>query len=397
MKKVLPWIGTIAALALVGGASFWAGRSQNAGSPSAPAAATAASATNAAKGPSGPPPAIVEVASAQLTKLAQGITAVGSLRSDESVVLRPEVAGRVAEILFREGQPVKKGASLVRFDASVQRAELQQAEANLSLSKSKVDRAVDLQKKGFLSAQAKDEAENNFRVTQAAYDLAAAKLTKLEIKAPFNGTMGLRMVSVGDYIRDGQDIANLEAIDPLKVDFRVPEIFFKQVTSGQSLQVTLDAIPNKTFEGKVLAINPLVDTNGRSIVIRAIVRNADARLRPGMFARVRLLTNDSQDGLTIPEQALVSAGDEFFVYKVTDNRAQRTKIEIGQRREGIVEIVRGLVKDDIVVIAGQLKIRDGAPVKTADVKPATEVTKSNATTVPAASSLTSPTTSPAKL
>ena len=322
----------------------------------------------------------------QATKLAQSITAVGSLRSDESVVIRPEISGRVAEILFAEGARVAKGAPLIRLDASVQRAELAQAEANLSLNKSKLDRALDLQKKGFISSQAKDEADNNFKVAQASHDLALAKLTKLEIKAPFSGTVGLRSVSVGDYIRDGQDIANLEALDPLKVDFRVPEIFLKQVASGQALQVNLDAFPNQSFEGKVLAINPLLDANGRSIVIRAVVKNADARLRPGMFARVRLLTSYVQDAMTIPEQALLPQGEEFYVFRVVDGRAARIKVEIGQRREGVVEILRGLGKDDVIVTAGQLKIRDGAAVKIASAVP---------NTVQSTAPNTAPTTSPA--
>lgn len=301
-----------------------------------------------------------------MREVAQGITAVGSLRSDESVIVRPEVSGRIAEIMFTEGQRVKKGSVLVRFDASVQRAELQQAEANLNLSKSKLERALDLQKRGFISSQARDEAESNNRVAQAAFDLASARLSKLEIRAPFSGTMGLRSVSVGDYVRDGQDIANLEAIDPLKVDFRVPELFLKEVANGQSLQVTLDAFPSQVFQGRVFAINPLLDANGRSIVIRAVVKNADARLRPGMFARVRLLTSNKQEGMVIPEQAVVPSGDEFFVFRVTDGRASRTKIEIGQRQAGVVEVVRGLNKDDLVVTAGQLKIRDGAPVNIAN-------------------------------
>jgi membrane fusion protein, multidrug efflux system len=381
MKKQfsLPLIAAAATLlALVGGGAFWLGKKQGV-TPTTTVSVANTPAKTDAQGSS----TVVEAVPVKTSTLAQGITAVGSLRSDESVVIRPEVAGRIAEILFQEGKPVRKGATLVRFDASVQRAELQQAEANLNLNKNKLDRAIDLQKKGFISSQAKDEAENNFRVAQASYDLASAKLTKLEIKAPFSGTVGLRSVSVGDYIRDGQDIANLEALDPLKVDFRVPEIFLKQVASGQSLQVNLDAFPNQAFEGKVLAINPLLDTNGRSIVIRAVVKNADARLRPGMFARVRLLTSDVQDAMTIPEQALLPQGEEFYVFRVADGRASRVKVEIGQRREGVVEILRGIAKDDVIVTAGQLKIRDGAPVKVA----ATGLPN----TAPALSSTVSPT------
>ncbi len=372
--------GIVALLLLVGFSAFWFGKNQSAVSTTSAGTTTTAAKPEASAGNA----TVVEAATVKTSKLAQGITAVGSLRSDESVVIRPEVAGRIAEILFQEGKPVRKGAPLVRFDASVQQAELQQAAANLNLSKNKFDRAVDLQKKGFISSQAKDEADNNYKVAQASHDLASAKLTKLEIKAPFSGTVGLRLVSIGDYIRDGQDIANLESLDPLKVDFRVPEIFLKQVASGQALQVNLDAFPNQAFEGKVLAINPLLDANGRSIVIRAVVKNADARLRPGMFARVRLLTSDVQDAMTIPEQALLPQGEEFYVFRVSEGRATRVKVEIGQRREGVVEILRGVSKDDVIVTAGQLKIRDGAAVKLANASapPAPSSSGSTATITP---------------
>jgi membrane fusion protein, multidrug efflux system len=152
---------------------------------------------------------------------------------------------------------------------------------------------------------------------------------------------------------------------------------------------------NKTFDGKVLAINPLVDANGRSIVVRAIVGNADARLRPGMFARVRLLTSESQESLTIPEQALIPTGDEFYVYKLAENRVQRTRIEIGQRREGVVEVVRGLAKEDKVVIAGQAKIRDGAPVQVAETKPAANADKVAAPAAAPVTTAPAPATAPA--
>jgi membrane fusion protein (multidrug efflux system) len=350
MKRILPLIGILAAIALVGFAGYWLG---------------SRSSTVAAAAPQKTPgsvPIAVEGATVALASLPQGIAAVGSLRSDEAVVLRPEVAGRISEILFREGQRVGKGDMLVRFDNSVLLAELAQAKANLELSKSKFERAVDLQKKNFISSQARDEAENNYRVSQASVELAAAKLSKLELRAPFSGIVGLRTVSVGDYVKDGQDMVNLEGVDPLKVDFRVPEIYLRQVAAGQSLQVSLDAFPNRFFQGKVYAINPLVDVNGRSIVIRALVGNSDARLRPGMFARVRLLFSEKHDSLVIPEQALMPVGDDQYVYRIVEGRALRVRVAVGQRNNARVEILDGLQAGDMVVTAGQNKIRDGAHV-----------------------------------
>jgi membrane fusion protein (multidrug efflux system) len=321
----------------------------------------------AGKGPGGqggaPPATVVEAVKVATMPMPQAITAVGSLRSDESITVRPEVAGRISAIQFQEGQRVVKGSTLVKLDPAINAAEVQQARANLSLAKSKFDRAVDLSKSNFISGQARDEAENNLRVAEAALQLAEAKLAKTEIKAPFSGIIGLRVVSVGDYVKEGADVVNLESIDPLKVDFRVPETYLGQVQVGQTLQVSLDALPGKTFEGKVFAVNPLVDAAGRAIVIRAIVRNADTSLRPGMFARVRLITRQDKDALVVPEQAIVPLGDEQFVFRVVDGKAARVKIDVGQRRDGKVEIVRGLAAGDLVVTSGQLKIRDGSAVK----------------------------------
>jgi membrane fusion protein (multidrug efflux system) len=368
MKKNLVVAGIVAGLLFIGGGGYWIGKTQsNANSSGNTAGAPPATAKTGNSGPGSSGGGItIEATKVKSVRMSQGLTAVGSLRSDESVTIRPEVSGRISEIGFREGQRVEQGAILIRFDTSVQRAELQQAEANFGLSKSRLERSRDLFTKGFISAQARDEAESNFKVAQATYDLSQARLTKLEIRAPFSGIVGLRMVSIGDYVKDGQDIVNLEGIDPLKVDFRIPELYLKQLAVGQSLQITLDAFPNQTFQGKVFAINPLVDTNGRSIVIRAIVKNTEARLRPGMFARVRLLFSDERDSVAVPEQSLIPVGDEQYLFRVVDGRAQRSKVEIGQRRDGQVEILQGLTAGDVVVTAGQLKLRDGSQVKIAE-------------------------------
>ena len=357
-------IGALAllAIALAAGAGFWFGQ-QRAGPPGAGAGAVSDAQAKAPAPVS--PGVVVEAVKVVTAALPQTITAVGSLRSDESITVRPEVAGRINAILFNEGQRVTRGATLVRLDPSINEADTQQARANLKLAKSKFDRATDLAKSNFISGQAKDEAENNLRVAEASLQLAEAKLAKTEIKAPFAGIIGLRVMSVGDYVKEGADIVNLESIDPLKVDFRVPEIYMRQVQVGQPLEVTLDALPGKSHEGKVFAINPLVDATGRSIVIRALVKNADTALRPGMFARVRLITRDQQQALVVPEQAIVPAGDEQYVFRIVDGKAVRTRVLVGQRRDGKVEILSGLAAGDTIVSAGQLKLRDGVPVAVA--------------------------------
>jgi membrane fusion protein (multidrug efflux system) len=386
MKKVVAAVTAVAfAVAGMGGA-YWYG-TKSVESPGQAAASTGGPPGQAAaKG--GPPAPVAGSVSVEAVKVAtaslpQTITAVGSLRSDESVVLRPEVAGRISAISFQEGQRVAKGALLVRLDTAVPQAEAQQARANMVLAKNKFDRAVDLAKSNYISGQAKDEAENNFKVAEAALQLSEAKLAKMDLRAPFSGIIGLRSVSVGDYVKEGADLVNLESIDPLKVDFRVPEVYMRQVQVGQSLQVQLDALPGKTFEGKVFAVNPLIDAAGRAVVIRAMVRNPDTSLRPGMFARVRLITRDAQDALVLPEQALVPQGDQQFVFRIQDGKAVRTKVEVGQRRDAKVEILTGLAKDDVVVTAGQLKLRDGAPVTVAGAESANATPGKADATMPA--------------
>lgn len=306
-------------------------------------------------------PARVAVAAVQEVPFARGLSAVGSLRSDESVVLRPEVAGRIQAIDFKEGQPVKQGQLLIRLDDSVPRAELAQARANLTLAQSHYRRAVELQGKGFVSQQARDESASTLKVQEAAVALAQARLDKMTITAPFAGIVGLRSVSVGDYVNQGQDLAPLEAIDPLKVDFRVPEMYLSKVRVGQQLTLRLDALPGQERRGLVYAVSPLVDAGGRSILLRATVANQDGVLRPGMFARVQLLFNEDK-ALVAPEAALSPSGETQYVYRVENGVAQRREVTIGERREGRVEILTGVALNDMLVVAGLQRVTDGARV-----------------------------------
>lgn len=325
----------------------------------APGATTTQTVTKSQVAPASP--VRVEVAAVQEIPFARGLSAVGSLRSDESVVLRPEVAGRIQTIEFKEGQPVTRGQTLIRLDDSVPRAELAQARANLTLAQSHYRRAVELQGKGFVSQQARDESASTLKVQEAAVALAQARLDKMTISAPFGGIVGLRSVSVGDYVNQGQDLAPLEAIDPLKVDFRVPEMYLSKVGVGQQLTLRLDALPGQDRQGLVYAVSPLVDAGGRSILLRATVANKDAVLRPGMFARVQLLFNQDK-ALVAPEAALSPSGETQYVYRIKDGRAERREVTIGERREGRVEILTGVAAGDKLVVAGMQRVTDGATV-----------------------------------
>jgi membrane fusion protein, multidrug efflux system len=222
-----------------------------------------------------------------------------------------------------------------------------------------------LKERNFVSGQAKDEAENVMRVADATVSLAEAKLTKLTIKAPFSGTVGLRTASLGDYVKDGQDIVNLEKTDSIKVDFKVPELFQSKIKVGQALSVALDALPGQPFTGRVYAVNPQLDTAGRAVVLRAQMDNKSGALKPGMFARVRLNLADTGETVVVPEQAVAMQGEDQIMFKVIDGRAMRTKVEVGQRRDGKVEIVEGVASTDTIVVAGWQRLRDGAAVRSA--------------------------------
>lgn len=329
----------------------------------APGAGAAAAAATPAKGAGGGTP--VELGKPEKLNWQKSVLAVGSLRSDESVIVRAEQSGRITTLNFKEGQPVRQGQVLVQLDDSVARAELEQARANQKLGKAKFDRAVELKQRNFISGQAQDEAENAMRVADATVSLADAKLAKLTIKAPFSGTVGLRTASTGDYVKDGQDIVNLEKTDPIKVDFKVPEIFQSKIKVGQALSVALDALPGQTFTGKVVAVNPQLDTAGRAVVLRAQMDNRSGVLKPGMFARVRLTLADTGETVVVPEQSVAMQGEDQIMFKVIDGRAMRTKVEVGQRRDGKVEIVEGVSGGDTIVIAGWQRLRDGAAVRSA--------------------------------
>jgi membrane fusion protein (multidrug efflux system) len=307
-------------------------------------------------------PIPVEAAKVIAAPLSEQVTAVGSLLSDESVTVSTEIPGRLEKVYFKEGQPVEKGAPLFGLEDSVYRAQLADAEAKLKLAEQNSERTNQLFSKKYASEQSADVAASNLAVSKAAVELARVQLEKMRIVAPFAGIVGLRHVSVGEYLTAGQALVNLEAIDPVKADFRVPEKFLPAIRTGQSISIGLDAFPGETFKGEVYAIDPRIDVSGRSLLVRAKVPNHERRLRPGLFARVTVLLQLKEDALTIPEQAIVPQGDSQFVFKIVDGKVTMTKVKVGMRRSGRVEIVEGLSVDDEVVTAGQLKLRDGSPV-----------------------------------
>ncbi len=316
-----------------------------------------------AKGPIGGPPP-VEVVELRPTKVQEDLPAVGSLRSNESVVIRPEVSGRIAQIGFRDGQAVNRGQLLVALDDSVNEAEVAQARAELELAQSNLKRTEDLARKSFVSDSAQDQAASSVRVLEARLKLAQARLAKMRITAPFDGVVGIRNVSVGDYVNDGTDLVNIEDVRTLKADFRLPERFFKQLKVGLPVEIVADALPDETYAGTIEAMNPRVDASGRSLELRARLANPGQRLKPGMFARVRVIIGSRADALLVPEEAVVPLGDDFFVFRVVADKAERVLVKLGIRRNAQVELLEGVTAGDLIVVSGQLRLaRDGMPVR----------------------------------
>ncbi len=305
----------------------------------------------------------VETANAIASKSRSDIRAVGSLQSDESVNIAPELPGRISEIAFREGEEVREGDVLIRLDDSLVRAEAAEQEARFALAQSNLERANTLAKSGNVTLRARDEATAAFEGTRATLELARVRLAKHIIFAPFSGIVGLRKASVGAYVPIGTTIVNLEKIDTLKVDFSIPEIYLADVDVGQSIQVTVDAIPNKTFTGSVYAINPMVDVNGRALRIRARLPNASGDLRPGLFARLTIQGPQEQNVVSVPESAIVARGGDSFVYQVENGRAVETKVRLGERKAGFVQVLEGLAANAVVVTAGHQRLRNGATVE----------------------------------
>jgi membrane fusion protein, multidrug efflux system len=292
----------------------------------------------------------------------EDLQAVGSLRSNESVVLRPEVSGRIATIGFRDGQVVKKGQLLIGLDATLNEAEVAQYRAEYDLALSNLKRSEDLARQKFISSSAQETAASNAQVAEARLKLAQARLSKMRIIAPFDGIVGIRGVSLGDYVKDGTDLVNVEDVRILKVDFRLPERSLAQIRAGQDVEVVADALPSERWQGQIEAINPRVDANGRSLELRGRLDNASGKLRPGMFVRVRVIVGE-RNGLLVPEEAIVPQGEEFYVFKVVDGAAKRVPVKIGVRRDAKVEIVEGIAAGDQVVTAGMRLSRDGQSVR----------------------------------
>lgn len=375
-QKPIYVLVAIAGIGLASGAAWWLQNkpaAPTAGAASAPAAGGARTAGNTPG---------VEVTKVKAVRLQDDAQAVGTLRSRQSVTLKPEVSGRVARIAFADGAQVKAGQLLVQLDDTLQRAELSQAQAQLSIARANLKRNQELVAENFVATRVVEESQANLQVAEAQVALATARMQRMRITAPFNGTVGLRSINLGQYVGDGDDLVNLEDTSLLTVDFRLPERYQSSIAPGQGVQVQLDALPGKTFEAQVLAVDPLLDANGRSIAVRAVMpRSSGADLRPGMFARVLIVFSVNDAALVVPEEAMVPQGGRQYVFLLDEQGqgdakklvSRRIEVETGVRRGAEVQIVKGVAAGDTVVVAGQQRLqRDGTAVRVVNMARAPE-------------------------
>lgn len=309
------------------------------------------------------PPMRVEASPAIKGTAVRRVRTTGTLASNNSVVVRPEIAGRIAEILFADGETVRAGQRLVVLDPTLAQTERDSAEANLVLARQQYERVKALVARGSGTRQAEDQAAADLARAEATLRAAAARLEKTVLTAPWDGTLGIRRVSVGDFVEPGDDIVNLEQMDPIKVEFPLPERFLPRVAVGGTVELANEAFPGESFTATITAIDPKVDRLTRTATVQAQLANPGNRLRPGQFVSVTLRLDESTDAVFVPEQALMPGRGMTSVYRVVDGKAELTPVKTGVRIAAHVEILEGVRAGELVVTAGQQKIGPGSPVE----------------------------------
>jgi membrane fusion protein, multidrug efflux system len=369
---ILTALVTAALIAACGSKSDTGAAPPKADAPKPDAAKTADAAKPATPAPAATakPGLPVKAETVKISKVSDDVSAVGSLLAEESVIIRPEIDGRIVGLHFQEGQAVTAGTRLVTIDSTEYEAQTAAQRADLKTEEQRLARTKDLYEQKFISKDALDVQVGNVARLKAHVDEAESRVAKTVIRAPFSGILGLRQVSPGAYVKAGNDIVRLENVSSIKVDFRIPENYLSKIRPNQEISVKLDAYPGEEFKGRVYAVEPVVDERTRTIAMRARIPNNGFKLKPGMFVRVAVTLDSRPNAVVIPEQAIWPQGKDSFVYRVVDGKAALTKVDIGNRAPGTVEIIKGLAANDMVITDGQMKIKDGAPVSVIGAPPA---------------------------
>lgn len=308
------------------------------------------------------PPSPVELTKPKRALMINGVVATGELFANRAITLKPEMSGKIVALHLPEGKHVDAGTVLIELDSRVAKAQLQQAVAKHDNSKLRYQRLQSLVEKGTGSQSDRDEAYATMRFEEANVSLAKTQLEKTKIKAPFAGVLGLRQVSLGDYVDPGQALINLNDIQELLIDFSLPEKYLTELKSDQKIQVNVPSVPGIQFVGKIIALAPQINHANHSIQVRAQLSNPTQVLRPGLFAKVKVIFSENANAWMLPEQAVFSTQGKQYVYLVKNEQAQLQEVATGNRENGEVEIVKGLNAEDSIVKSGHMKLYPGAKV-----------------------------------
>lgn len=354
MRGPIIAVAAVAVIAAAAGTAWWL---QRAGPSSAPVPSAPMPV------PSAQPPS-VKVTHPAVARLPEVVRATGELRTAETLLLRTPMPGRIAAILFKEGQRVTRGQALMKLDDAAQKADLQRARASLSEARSNYERSLQLRAKGFLPGDALRESEEAMKAADARKESMEARLAATTLRAPSPALMGQPLANVGDTVAAGQEVVDVELMDPLDLELRVPAAAVPYVRERASLQITVQGLAGRSYAATVLAIDA-AGVEERPIV-HARVRNRDGQLRSGMHARVRLLTGATRSALAVPDESIVAADGRSYVFKVVEGKASRQEVRLGQRDAGRVEIVNGVAPDDVVIVSPGERLRDGMAVIAVD-------------------------------
>jgi membrane fusion protein (multidrug efflux system) len=317
------------------------------------------------QGPGGRPgiaPLPVITAGVQRRVINAGIQAIGTANSNEAVNVTSKSTNIVTSIRFSDGEVVKTGQVLVELDRGQASADLAAAEAAFEESRSQFNRSRDLMATQAVSKSQYEQLEATMKSNEARVAAARARLEDTYIRAPFAGRVGLRRISLGALISPGTVITTLDDTSTIKVDFAVPESYLSQLRTGQSVTATTAAWPGRNFTGKVVSLDSRVDPATRAVMVRAVVPNRAAELKPGMFLTVSV-SPDNRPVLVVPEQALVPEQARQFIYVLEGDKVAKREVTLGRREPGFVEITSGIAAGDRVVVEGTLKLSDGALIR----------------------------------
>ncbi len=323
-------------------------------------------------GEGGMPPMTVTSAEVKQENWAPLLSAVGSISAVQGAIVSTELPGTVAEVAFESGATVKKGDLLVRLDASAEEAQFRSAQADLQLARNDLERSHGLAGRKVISKAELDAAESKFKQKEASVDQMHSMIEKKTSRAPFDGLAGIRQVNVGQVVKEGTQIVSVQSLNPIYVDFALPEKRLPDLSTGLEVHVRTDAFPDREFPGKLTALNSSVDTATRNLPLQATLENREHLLKPGMFAKVDVVLPQKQPALVIPATAIAYApyGDSVFVIeKKRDPKSGKESqvirqqfIRTGETRGDFVAVTQGLKAGETVVSSGVFKLRNGMPV-----------------------------------